>query len=378
MNYRIRKINYLAILFSATIILIISCNANKNNTLKSYSINGVVDGITNGEAILQRADKNLKLFPIDTCKIINGKFHFSGTIDKTEIFYILVNNFEGLRFFVDGKNINVNCKKEDLYGIYISGNVQGSTVQQQFDAYLDFEQTSLRRIFKLNMLMDSAKVNNKVNELSNLKIEYDSLLNYKRDYINKNNESIISLYLVYEDFLKNKLKLKDVENFMAEMNESLKESIYYNYLLDIYNFRKRLDFGQIAPNFCLNDTLNSQVCLRDIKSKLIIIDFWSSRCVQCRPEIRNTVLPLYKKYNSLGLEVIGVSSDKKISDWMKAIHEDKSYYLHLLDNTREVGKSYCVRGIPYTILLNEKHEIIEKNLRGEELEYFIVNYFSNN
>src|SRR5438105_8677960 len=67
-------------------------------------------------------------------------------------------------------------------------------------------------------------------------------------------------------------------------------------------------------NFTLKDTAGKDVKLADFKGKVLLLDFWATWCEPCKLEIPGFI-DLYQKYNSQGLEVIGVDT---MDDFPKA------------------------------------------------------------
>jgi hypothetical protein len=62
---------------------------------------------------------------------------------------------------------------------------------------------------------------------------------------------------------------------------------------------------------------------------------------------------------------------------MKAIHEDKSYWDQILLNRKDISPTmdrYCIRGIPHIILIDPQGEILEKELRGEDIYKAVAKY----
>jgi hypothetical protein len=56
-------------------------------------------------------------------------------------------------------------------------------------------------------------------------------------------------------------------------------------------------------------------------------------------------------------------------DWLKALKEDKLPWINVSEvrGFDGIPSQYGIRSIPYTILLDQKGIIIDKNLRGEKL-----------
>lgn len=106
------------------------------------------------------------------------------------------------------------------------------------------------------------------------------------------------------------------------------------------------------------------------KNKYVLLDFWASWCGPCMGEVPN-LKAAYKKYKSKGFEIVSVSVDDDQDAWKKAISDNGMDWIQLLDSDeRESSASlvYGVRSIPSTFLIDSEGTIIERNLRGGELE----------
>lgn len=105
--------------------------------------------------------------------------------------------------------------------------------------------------------------------------------------------------------------------------------------------------------------------------KTVLIDFWTSWCPFCWPEIVHTK-EIYEAYHDRGLEVIGISLDrdrKRLEDWLKSVplpwtvvHDEK------LGWNQPTASYYGVLGVPTMILINADGKVVSIQARGEELE----------
>jgi thiol-disulfide isomerase/thioredoxin len=141
-----------------------------------------------------------------------------------------------------------------------------------------------------------------------------------------------------------------------------------------------LDNGKVAPNFTQAKIDGTKMNLSDLKGNVVLIDFWASWCGPCRKENPN-VVRLYEKYKNDGFTVMSVSLDKDKQAWLDAIKKDKlSWPNHVSDLKfwqNEAAKMYKVTGIPFTVLIDKEGKIINKNLRGEELEQTLKSIFGH-
>ena len=64
--------------------------------------------------------------------------------------------------------------------------------------------------------------------------------------------------------------------------------------------------GSLAPEFTGPDLFAEPVSLSDVKSKVILLDFWASWCAPCRVE-NPSLVNLKSKYSNDEFQIIGVS-----------------------------------------------------------------------
>lgn len=117
--------------------------------------------------------------------------------------------------------------------------------------------------------------------------------------------------------------------------------------------------------------------LSNLRGKYVLIDFWASWCGPCRRENPN-VRALYEKYHDKGFEILGVSLDRDMNSWRKAIADDKLPWKHISDlagwNSKHAA-AYSVTSIPQTVLIDPSGKLVVRNLRGEGLANKLAELF---
>ena len=142
---------------------------------------------------------------------------------------------------------------------------------------------------------------------------------------------------------------------------------YLNKLRKTQEKQKRMEIGQIAPEFSLTDENGKVVNVRDFIGKVLIIDFWASWCGLCRGEIPS-LKKIYNDYkNRDDVAFLSISIDSKKEDWVKALGEENMEWMQLWapDSGKELMDKYQFNGIPFIVAIDKEGKIFGKRLRGE-------------
>ncbi|MDE5882669.1 MAG: TlpA family protein disulfide reductase [Muribaculaceae bacterium] len=100
------------------------------------------------------------------------------------------------------------------------------------------------------------------------------------------------------------------------------------------------------------------------KGEFVIADIWSSWCGACIIEAQETLIPLYHKYSdNPNVKIIGIALD----DVREMAKKMGMPWDQLMNCDKVMGK-YAINSIPEIILFGPDGTILNRHLRGEEVE----------
>lgn len=111
-----------------------------------------------------------------------------------------------------------------------------------------------------------------------------------------------------------------------------------------------------AKPFDLN-TLDGKINLKELKGKVVYLDFWASWCTPCRKSFP-WMNKIHSKYESQGLEIIGVSLDTKRQHTDTFLKKTPALFTIALDPEGKVADDYKVQVMPTSYLIGRNGELL--------------------
>lgn len=112
-----------------------------------------------------------------------------------------------------------------------------------------------------------------------------------------------------------------------------------------------------AIDFSLSTIDGGFISLKDLKGKVVLLDFWAEWCGPCKMATP-IIVSLYEKYKNSGFVIIGMNLDDE-SDFDKVIEYIKKSKIEYPVTIKgfSVAQKYGVKGIPHFVLIDKNGSI---------------------
>lgn len=369
-------------------------NAQKKKAVTSaatsYTIEGNITGLEDGTAVkLIPGGTHSSELPVGETTLKDGKFTFTGKLNEPRYFYITFGKSKGMiPVMAENSNIKITAagsvsSDEGQYikfkDVVITGSKSHDYYKKEtaFKEELDKDYTAYHvGIDELSKKVGAARKEGNKKALDSIyateqwktfeaaeKAFFTKVEKTTLDVIAKHKATWWGPFFMMTNF---SYFTPEQKPLYDQFSEAAKKS-YYGQVLQKDLFPVSL-VGTSVANFSLKDKDGKPYTVKDIIAgkKYILVDFWASWCGPCRKEIPN-LKTAYAEYGTKGFEILSISIDKDEKAWQKALGQENMQWHNLLDDDK-VSKSFNVKAIPATYLVDSKGVIIGDNLRAAELE----------
>jgi peroxiredoxin len=122
--------------------------------------------------------------------------------------------------------------------------------------------------------------------------------------------------------------------------------------------------------FALTDLQGKTWDLKELRGKVVLVNFWATWCPPCRSEMPD-LDSLYKQFKEQGFVVLAISDEdvSKVQPYLEQYHYT---YPILLDPGRKVHEAFNIEGIPKSFVYDREGKLVAQSIdmrtRGQFLE----------
>jgi peroxiredoxin len=129
------------------------------------------------------------------------------------------------------------------------------------------------------------------------------------------------------------------------------------------------DLHRNDANFTLTDLSGKNWTLKDLRGRVVLVNFWATWCPPCRKEMPD-LETLSRRFGPQGLVILGIS-DEEAAKVKPFISQQKVTYPVLLDPGRKVNGLFQIEGIPKTFIYDRDGKIVAQSIDMRTQKQFL-------
>lgn len=372
------------LLLSAMAIVAVSCG-QKNKA----HISGTFSGISKDTIYLEMITTKGVSVVDSTVTNQQGNYSFAVTIpEAAPTFYNLVYKQSRIPLIVSpGEKLKVNSMCDLRHNYTVEGPDESQLLKEFNTLYTN----GVSALDSLGNLYATTATDSDARREKLLQEYTQHYIKIKREHIAflvKNASSMAAVYALYQR-LPNDETLFDANDsrvyyrmvadsvskkyptspHVIALQRDLKEMDDAAALAQRMNRQQRAEASLNHPEIKLPDMFGTEHKLSDLNGKVVLLYFWSITDTNTSG-MNNEMKALYKDYKDKGFEIYQVALNDDKANWVMSVQTQKLPWINVIDLAGFTGltaMSYNVAATPVNILLDREGNIVDRNLRGEQL-----------
>ncbi|MEX0805767.1 MAG: TlpA disulfide reductase family protein [Candidatus Binatia bacterium] len=121
----------------------------------------------------------------------------------------------------------------------------------------------------------------------------------------------------------------------------------------------------LAPEFELKDPAGKQLSLRELRGKVVLLNFWATWCVPCIEEMP-AMEKLYQELEKDGLVILAVNFQESPERVKEFFTKHNLTFTALLDRDGKVSELYQAWALPVSVVINKDGEIAARAMGSKD------------
>ena len=129
------------------------------------------------------------------------------------------------------------------------------------------------------------------------------------------------------------------------------------------------DEVRAKADFTLSDLQGKTWTLRELRGKVVLVNFWATWCPPCRKEMPD-LDALYKKFKDQGLVILAID-DEEVAKIKPYLTENPVSFPILLDPGRKANDAFRIGGIPKSFIYDREGKLVAQSIDMRTQKQFL-------
>jgi peroxiredoxin len=127
--------------------------------------------------------------------------------------------------------------------------------------------------------------------------------------------------------------------------------------------------AMMAPAFSVTTTAGQKISMDDLEGKVVLVDFWATRCGPCREALPH-MKSIGEKFQAQALVILSVSLDTDEGKWKEFIAKNEMKWPQYRDGGfgGPMAKLFAINAIPHTFTIDSYGVLQEEHVGDASIE----------